>query len=254
MKNEITKPEAGALAIPDIDQMFGGEGYEIPIDAPLPQLTILRETPQFGTPEGETVKSVIGHIIHWHHANQYYVREYGDGEQGPPTCASSNGIVPNGGEEPFTNACRDCQLNVYGSAKEGRGKACQNTIRLYVLLDGQVIPCLIKASPASLSKKDSLINWLTNAPNVAAAAGVGTKYQPIKVKFSLHEKKFDSGFSASVLDLETVRVLDPNNEADVVKLQSLGQLWQDFMSHYVGRIRDDVAAEVDDGESDDTPF
>ncbi len=258
MENEITKPQDTTLAKPeDVNDMFGGDGYQIPIDAPLPQLKILRETPMFETPEGETVKLVLGHIIHWHHANQYYEREYGDGEQGPPTCASSNGLNPDGGEEPHTEPCRDCVLNEYGSAKEGRGKACQNTIRLYVLLDGHVIPCVIKASPASLSKKDSLLPWLTNAPNVAAAAGAGTKYQPIKVQFSLHKKDFDSGFSASVLDVKTIGVLDPGDEADLAELRILAQLWQDFMAHYIGRIRDDVAAEVDEGDkntNDESPF
>lgn len=266
MTTEIKKRESGSLAVANqVDDMFGGSGtYQLPIDAPLPQIKILRETPTFETPEGNTVKEITGHIIYWHHANQYYSTEFGEGEQGPPDCASSNGLKPDGGEKPQTGHCRDCSLNQYGSAREGRGKACQNTIRLYVLIDGEVIPCVIKASPASLGKKESLLRWLTNAPNVAAKAGVGTKYQPIKVKFALHKKDFaDSGFSASVLDLETIRVLDPKSEKDMDELKKLGILYQDFITHYVGRIKEDVSKEplaneqsTEDGlpQDDDCPI
>jgi len=253
METQLTKPETGALATANaMDEMFGGKGYRLPIDAPLPQTKIVRETPIFETPDGQTTKEIIGHILYYHNANQYYATEYGADEQGPPACASSDGVRPDGGEEPQAGPCRNCPLNQYGSAKEGKGKACQNTIRLYVLVDGEVIPCLIKASPSSLGKKESLLRWLTNAPNVAAKAGVGTKYQPIKVKFTLHKKDFaDSGFSASVLDLETVRVLNPSNEEDMAKIKDLAQLYKDFMTLYQGRIVHDVANEQADTQASD---
>ena len=240
--------EQTALAVASqVEDMFGGGGFEIPIDAPLPQIKVLRESPLFETPDGETCKTVTGHIIYWHHANQYYATEFGEGEQGPPTCASSDGIRPDGGEAIQSDMCKGCPLNEYGSAKDGKGKACQNTIRLYVLADGEVIPSVLKASPASLGKKESLLRWLTNAPNVAAKAGVGTKYQPIKVTFSLHKKDFDSGFSASVLDIATVRVLDPQDADDLAYLKKLANLFKTFHEQYVGRIKQDVANEAANG-------
>ena len=238
------QPTALATA-EQIDDMFGGSGYQIPIDAPLPQIVILRETPKFETPEGETVKEIVGHIIYWHHANQYYAEEFGEGEAGPPTCASPDGIKPlcDGDMEQQGDVCRTCKMNQYGTAKEGRGKACQNTIRLYVLEKGEVIPCVIKASPASLGKKESLMKWLTNAPNIAAKAGAGTKYQLIQVKFTLHTKDFETGFKASVLDLETIRVLNPQDKADMTEIMKLGKLFGEFMVSYMDRIKDDVVAE-----------
>ena len=255
MSNKLQKKQNGSLAVANqVDDMFGGSGsFQLPIDAPLPQIKILRETPMFETPEGETVKEITGHIIYWHHANQYYATEYGEGEQLPPTCASSNGIQPNGGSEELqADLCRNCPLNEYGSAKDGKGKACQNTIRLYVLVDGEVIPCVIKAPPSSLGKKESLLKWLTNASNVAAKAGVGTKYQPIKVSFKLHKKEFDSGFSASVLDLATIKVLTPDNKEDMAYLKQLARLYKDFTTHYFGRIAEDVATEKSETVNDNT--
>jgi hypothetical protein len=116
-------------------------------------------------------------------------------------------------------------------------KACQNTIRMYVLIDGEVIPCLVKAPPSSLGKKDSLMRWLTTAANTAARAGMGTKYQPIQVRLSLRKKEFNSGMTASVIEIQTVRVLDKT--ADAVKLERLAALYREFMNSYLdgtGRI------------------
>lgn len=246
-----TQQETGlatATASP-VDDIFGGSGYQIPIDAPLPQIKILRETPVFETPEGEMAKEITGYIIYWHHANQFYERKFGEGEEGPPTCASPDGIKPDCSGEGMTRqceCCRDCEKNKYGSAEEGRGKACQNTIRLYFLVESSVIPCVLKASPASLSNKESLMRWLTNAPNIVSKAtdGKTTKYQIAKVKFTLHTKEFaDSGFSASVLDLETIAVLDPDDKEQMGTIARLGKLYQTFMTEYLGRITKDVSSE-----------
>jgi hypothetical protein len=259
-KTQIAKKEEGALAVAsEVTEMFGGEtGIQIPVDAPLPQVQILRETPQFELPDGETVKELTAHILYWHNANQYYDKPFGEGDgNGVPKCASSNGIDPDGGEVPEPGPCKVCEFNQFGSGLNadgtaGRSKACQNTIRLYLLVDGDVLPCVLKAPPSSLGRKESLMRWLTNAPNVAAKAGVGTKYQPIKVRFTLHRKDFDSGMSASVLDLETVRVLDPRNDDDMTTLTALSHLHGDFMANYFGRIQTDVAAEKQ--PEDDIPI
>ena len=254
-KRKQTLPQAAN----QVDEMFGGSAPQLPIDAPLPQIKIMRESPQYEMPDGGMVKNFEGHIIYFCNANQYYSKKFGEGDA-IPDCYSTDGITPAGGTDPQKGPCRICPLNEYGSAAEGEGKACQNTIRLYVLVDGEVIPSVLKAPPSSLSKKDSLMRWLTNAPNIAAKAGVGVHYQPIKVNFSLHRKDFSSGMSASVIDLETVRVLNPADKEDKASLQHLSVLYRDFMTNYINRISDDVAAEPissgvaeDDGLPNDEP-
>ncbi len=260
-KNQITKTEAAPLATAEqVTDMFGGEtGIQIPVDAPLPQVQILRETPQFELPDGETVKELLGHILYWHNANQYYDHPFGEGDgNGVPKCVSSNAIEPDGGREPEAGPCRSCGYNEFGSAtgadgQPSRAKACQNTIRLYLLLEGDVLPCVLKAPPSSLGKKESLMKFLTILPNISTRAGFGNKYQPIKVQFKLHKKDFDSGMSASVLDVEVARALDLTDEADTTKLNQLGRLYQDFMQNYIGRITEDVAGERMT-EQDDIPI
>lgn len=224
-----------------VNMLFGSGRVQIPVDAPLPQITIMRESAQFEMPDGRYEKEFTGHILHWHNANQYYSTAFGESESPLPDCCSSDGISPDGGTFKQPGPCRTCELNKFGSAADGTAKACQNTIRLYVLTDGEVIPSVIKAPPSSLGKKDSLMRWLTCAANTAARAGMGTHYQPIQVRFSLRKKEFSSGMNASVICIETMRVLDV--DADAVKLAQLGTLYQDFMATYLGRIKEDVLGE-----------
>jgi len=241
-KNDLAVNDKNPLVeAGEIDAMFGGEGIQIPVDAPLPAISIMRESAQFEMPDGSYVKEFTGHIVYWHNANQYYSAAFGEGESMIPDCSSSDGIRPDGGEFMQDGPCRTCELNQFGSAKEGGGKACQNTIRMYVLVDGEVIPSVLKAPPSSLGKKDSLMRWLTSAPNIAAKAGVGTKYQPIRVKFSLRKKEFNSGMSASVIEAETVKVLTMDEDGD--KLKQLAGLYREFMANYMQRVCQDVSGE-----------
>src|SRR5210317_815577 len=80
-----------------IDRMFGG-GVQIPVDAPLPTITIMRESAQFEMPDGRYEKEFTGHVLHWHNANQYYSAGYGEGESPVPDCCSSDGVMPDGGQ------------------------------------------------------------------------------------------------------------------------------------------------------------
>lgn len=241
--NEITKTESGGTlaAASGVSTMFGVTKIQLPVDAPIPQAKIMRESPQFEMPDGSFQKDLIGHIIYYTNANQYYSAAFGEGESPVPDCFSSNGIEPDGGTNQRPGPCRTCPMNEFGSASDGSAKACQNTIRLYVLLDGDILPTLIKASPSSLGKKESLMKWLTSAPNQAARAGNGVAYQTIKVKFSLHKKDFESGFSASVLDLSTVRAITTKD--DMPEMQKIAGLYKQFMASYAGRIADDIASE-----------
>jgi hypothetical protein len=241
-ENAIVKQQSTSLAgRHEVDEMFGGGPVQIPVDAPLPQISIMRESAQFAMPDGQYAKEFTGHILYWHNANQYYATAFGEAENPLPDCFSPDGILPEGGQFKQAGPCRACPLNKFGSAPDGIAKACQNTIRMYVLVDGEVIPCLLKAPPSSLGKKDCLMRWLTSAPNIAAKAGMGTKYQPIQVKFALRKKEFSSGMSASVIEIETVRVLD--REKDAEKLKQLAGLYNEFMANYLGRISKDIEAE-----------
>ena len=235
----------------EVTAMFGGDNFQIPTDAPLPRCQILRESGQFEMPDGALVKDFEGHILFWHEANTYWSHPFGEGDSPFPDCASSDGIYPDGGEDRQAEACAGCDHNEYGSAMDGgRGKACQNTIFLYCIQDGQRLPFVLKAPPSSLGKRESLIPWLTNSVN----EGYAGKYQTCRVRLSLYKKEFDK-FTASVLKVETIRVLDPANAEDAQQLQRLGKLFSDVQAYYRKRGSTDVATtDRYAGEADDCPI
>jgi hypothetical protein len=247
--NEITKQTGGALATSnEIQGLFGQDKPQLPVDCLPPAIKIMRESPMFQMPDGNVVKEFAGHIIHWHNANQYYKTAFGQGDSPVPDCLSSDGIRPDGGMNMERGPCRTCPLNQFGSSvndkgEQGEGKACSNTIRLYTLLEGEIIPCLLRCPPSSMGKKDSLMTWLTSASNQAAKAGLGACYQPILVKFTLRKKDFKSGMSASALELVTVSILDPKIPDQMAKLRGLGVVTKMFRESYVGAVALVMASE-----------
>lgn len=244
METKRTQKKSGgtALAVADeqersIAAMFGEpDTFRVPTDAPLPTIEILRESQQYRLPSGELSKSFEGHVLFWHEANVFWSHAFGEGDTSFPDCASSDGIAPDGGEDPLEGPCRGCPNNEYGSAIDsGRGKACQNLIRLYLILDGHRLPVILKAPPSSLGKKESLVKWLTNAIN----EGLGGRYQTIRARFGLRKKEFDK-YTASVIEVETVRVLDAAKDAN--ELQRLGKMFTEVQKYHGARVAADVAA------------
>ena len=64
---EISK---SAVAVTDLEKtekmngMFGGGSVQLPVDAALPVISILRESAQFEMPDGRYEKEFTGHVLH----------------------------------------------------------------------------------------------------------------------------------------------------------------------------------------------
>jgi hypothetical protein len=246
MSNELSKThQNNALAqASEINELFGIDAIQMPLNAPLPIAKIVREKPVFELPDGSLVKELIGNILFYTNANVFYAAKYGEGESVLPDCFSSNGIAPDGGEHKLPGPCAACPNNKFGSNEDGTGKACANTLRMYILLQGDILPTLLSAPPSSMGKKDSLIKWLISAPNTAAKACGSPAYQLIRVKLSLVTKRFESGFDASILQLETLNVLDMKVPEQMAEIKRLGSLTKQFKALYVNRIAQDMASET----------
>jgi|GEM_PF-1795303 len=202
---------------------------DLPIGAALPTLRIMHKTPKFQTSSGKIIKEFTGHITFWHRARQFYARPFvGDDKAPAPDCASSDGIKPDEGTNRQSELCETCPKNQYGSdIQGGPGKGCRRQIRLYVLMDNDPMPCIIKVGPFRLNKRDSLLRWLTNATNQYGDGG----YRTIKSRFALHTQIYDH-ISVSILDIETVRGLDLGIKADVLLLATLDKLYNSFYRKY----------------------
>lgn len=72
-------------------------------------------------------------------ANKYYSRPYNPNDISPPDCFAIgrelNKMAPDETvPEPVNDKCATCELNQFGSAANGTGKACKNTRELAVLV------------------------------------------------------------------------------------------------------------------------
>ena len=109
----------------------GGKIFEIPTDDP--------ENPDSAT----TLEGIILH----HHAHCAYWPESNDDEDNKPLCSSLDGKVGIG--EPG-GVCATCQLNTFGTASKGAGKACKNMRVIYLLRSGEYLPVQINLPPTSI--------------------------------------------------------------------------------------------------------
>lgn len=111
----------------------GGLAFEIPGDDP-------------ENPDAE--KEIVGIIVDHHPVNAYWQNKY-SGANNPPDCSSMDGkigIDADGNRKP----CNSCPMNDWGSSEDGRGKACKNMHRVYILREGEMLPLLLTLPPTSL--------------------------------------------------------------------------------------------------------
>jgi len=87
------------------------------------------------------------------------------GGKGFPDCFSNDGVrgqSKTGKCPSSTGRCIDCPMNIFGTGKDGKGKACRDTIFLYFLRDPATrIPALLRAPVMSLRNIDDYISRLS---------------------------------------------------------------------------------------------
>lgn len=86
----------------------------------------------------------------------FYAKGYQEGaEAGKPDCYSNEGVRPDPSVEvPVSKTCAACPNNVWGSKigdNGGKGKACQDSVRLAIATPDQINePYLLRVPPASI--------------------------------------------------------------------------------------------------------
>lgn len=114
--------------------------FEIPTDDP--------ENPNYE-------KTIEGVLIFHYDANAYWPEGSEYDENTAPLCSSVDGKQGIG--EPG-GSCVMCAMNQYGTAAEGRGKACKNMRTLYLLQSGECVPIQISLPPTSLKPFKNFVN------------------------------------------------------------------------------------------------
>lgn len=112
----------------------GGAAFEIPTED--------EENPTVAT-------EIVGIILDHHPVNSRWKEAY-NGSEEKPLCSSYDGKQGVEVETGIISDCADCPYNVFGSAADGRGKACKNSHRVYVLREGNPVPLVLTLPPTSI--------------------------------------------------------------------------------------------------------
>jgi hypothetical protein len=207
-KNKSTAlqaPKTGYLTLADTD--FGGlmaeelDGLDISFERiKIPSAgSITFEMPgEDGEPD--SVKEFSAVILYHHPLFCYYKTKYTGGNN-PPDCGSFDGITGIG--DPGGD-CKTCPLNQYETADEGKGKACKNRRRIYVLREGELFPLLLSLPTGSLKELTKYLKRLLSK---------GKKSNAFVTRFSLKKATNSGGVLYSQAQFAIDRPLSPEEYA-----------------------------------------
>ena len=98
----------------------------------------------------ESSPAIVGVILDHHAVNVYWKDKFSGGNM-QPDCSSADGKTGVERETGRTRDCATCPFNQFGSdPSNGKGKACKNAHRLYILQDGSPVPIVLALPPSSL--------------------------------------------------------------------------------------------------------
>lgn len=109
-----------------------------------------------GEDEAVVATDITAVIIHNHRSNVLWLSKFGTVEDKTPDCLSVDGTTGIWRETGECVDCATCRYNQYGSADNGagRGKACKNTRRLYLMREGDVLPLILHLPSTALGVFD----------------------------------------------------------------------------------------------------
>lgn len=126
---------------------------------------------KFNMPDGTVHQGPLSVVILDHrNLNRYYIKAYDPQNLVSPDCfalAKNFGdLSPKNHDEitkPQSDDCASCPYNQYGSAPNGKGKACRNMVRLAVIppdAGPDVAPMTFEVAPSALKNWNKLVNDL----------------------------------------------------------------------------------------------
>lgn len=125
----------------------------------LPTIAVNHKDAEFVMPDGQTIEGTVGvtgFIIAHFTTRTYYASGFDPKAQKmPPDCRSSDCITPDADVLKKQNPdCVSCAHNAFGSAKVGKGKACKEYIRLFLVNPefGDPPIAMLTLPPSAISK------------------------------------------------------------------------------------------------------
>lgn len=141
-------------------------------------------------------------------AKVFYLKGYDpeSSEKQKPDCYSNDGVSP-AADSPAAQSkkCATCAHNQFGSARQGKGKACADSKRLAIATADQINePMLVRVPPASLQGLREFLKTLDNR---------GADYNQVLTKIG-----FDMDAESPKLTFKPVGILDDKTYAQVTEM------------------------------------
>jgi len=151
---------------------------------------------------GEPEKKLKGIIVFHSSPNAFWAAEF-DGQNNPPDCFSPDGHTGIG--DPG-GACATCPMNQFGSASKGKGKACKNMRRLYILMADAMLPVAVNLPPTSLKAyKQYTVGLTTRA----------LPYWGVETVLTLKKEKSADGIDYSAVEFALGPIVPKDSKAGI---------------------------------------
>lgn len=208
--NQLTTNTEFAIAqfTPDASEQLAGITLEFP------QLKIPSAGSTFFDIDDEPVKEILGVIVSHGPRNVYYATEF-DGSSNPPDCFSNDGITGHRREddESYTDCeCAKCEYAVFGSGKDGKGKACKEKHLMYILTSGRVLPFAFLLPVSSASVLNTYATKLFTQ---------GRYLNQVLTSFTLEKATNKAGIVYSKIVMKKVRDLTPEELEACAKVNEM---------------------------------
>jgi len=205
---ELVQADDNALINPEVAGLFDLRENMQGVRPDFPTIKILHQAQLFEMPSGEKVPEFEGIIIDASMANSWWEISYDEAGGGNiPDCFSLDGVVPShDSDNKQSDDCASCPQNQFGS--DGRGKACKNMKRVFIIMDGETFPYRLTVPPSNLKGIDKYITFLSSK---------GVPYQLARTKFTLNEDKNQDGIVFSQVIYSLVSKIETIEEAKRIK-------------------------------------
>ncbi|MBS3969646.1 MAG: hypothetical protein KGZ94_05970 [Clostridia bacterium] len=146
----------------------------------------------------DTVKELVGIVVDHHPVNAFWTEKF-TGQNNPPDCSALDGKT---GEGNPGGGCKGCKFNQWGSDEEGKGKACKNMHRVFILPEGEMFPLMLTLPPTSIK------NWANFLAKRVVSKG--KRVCEVITKITLKKAANSTGIQYSQAQFAVVGILSSN--------------------------------------------
>ncbi len=175
----------------------------------------------------EPAKEFQGLVIYGKKYKAFYAKDWVKGSKEIPDCFSHDSVAPEADVKARQNpTCKGCPKNQFGTAKQGKGKACRDIRQLFVLPNvvkdqESLMPKQLDVTPSSLRNWDDYMGRLVEH---------GLSFDEVETK--VIAKKLDQADPHVVLSFSKVKVYgdeNPEEKQVLANVKAITTLWMPFM-------------------------